>query len=392
LRNGLILFLLVLLAGQAFAVNCGMIDLETYNVELFENSTKTVTFSVHNHGSERFYIDKVNAFDFESGIRTEESSWQDVVLAGGEALVRVEIESEKDSEGDKDAKVEIRGHFLGGKECGYRDIYEEFGVEVLKKPVQSFEPECTGFRLYTISEKYISGVGELEFVVKNDTGFDAVVKLESSDLVLEDSVFVAREGEEKHFSTGISSDKERAEITYKVELSGCGIPSEKTVVYSSDYEPLVTPTPEFRDVELSSSVFERDGEIIASVSIYNPNIEAVEGLLEISMPEGWEVQGEGIAAIDAFTEITAELHIVPPVEFAGTASGKVLFSFNGQTETLPIEIELQDGSEGGLGSAFVLLGSGVIAVGLLLVVVIIVVAMFSGPHPQDGQPWQEEKK
>jgi len=388
LKNGLILFLLVLLAGQAFAVNCGMLDLETNGVELFEDSTKTVSFSVHNHGSERFYIDKVNAFDFDSGIHTEEASWQDVVLAGDEALVRVEIEAEKDGEGEKEAKVEIRGHFLGGRECGYRDIYEEFDVEVLKKPVQSFEPECTGFHLYTISEKFIDEAGEIEFVVKNDTGFDAVVKLESSDLSMGSSVFVSKAGEEKHFSTGVSSSKEIAELTYKVELSGCGIPSEKTIVYSSVYEPPTPPEPEFRDVELSSAVTERNGEIIASVSIYNPNNEAVEGLLEIEMPKGWSVQGEGIAEVDAFTEITAELQIVPPVEFQGTANGEIQFSFDGQTETLPIEVELQEGGSEGLGSAFVSLGSGVIAIGLLLVIVIVVVAMFAGPHPQDGQIWQ----
>ena len=392
MKTGLILFLLVLLAGQAFAVNCGMIDLETYAVELFENSSKTVSFSVHNYGSERFYIDKVNAFDFESGIQTEEASWQDVVLTGDEALIRVEIESDKDSEGEKEAKVEIRGHFLGGKECGFRDIYEEFGVEVLKKPVQSFEPECTGFHLYTISEKFIDEIGEIEFVVKNDSGFDAIVKLESSDLSMGSSVFVARAGEEKHFSTGISSSKETAELNYKVELSGCGIPSEKTIVYSTVFEPPVQPTPEFRDVELSSAVTERNGEIIASVSIYNPNNEAVEGLLEIKMPEGWIVKGEGIAAIDAFTEITAELQVVPPVEFQGTATGEVQFSFDGKTETLPIEVKLQEAGGEGLGAAFISLGTGVIAIGLLLVIVIILVAMFSGPNPQDGQPWQEEKK
>lgn len=370
-----------------------MLELELNDVELWEGSTKTFTFALNNYAPERFYIDKVNAFDFEEGILTEELSWQGVALSQEQATIRVSIRAESSAEErERKAKIELRGHFLGGKECKYSDVFGEFSVNVLKKPVHRIEARCEGFSLYTLSEKFIEGFGEIEFIAVNKTNYPAVIKLESNKLGINDTIFYVPAGEEKLFKTEIQSAVEKAELVYKIELSDCGIPSEKTIVYSSVFEE-PTPEPvEFRGIELNVSTARDENGFLATISIYNPNDVKIEGVLEVLVPENWQVIGEGSVTIEEFTEIIAAVRIVPPEGFTGKYSGEIVFSYNGLMEKQPIELEFGEQGFDVIASALAGLGSSAIAIGLIIVIVILVVVLVSAPPRQKDQPWVEATK
>lgn len=374
-----------------------MLQLDTYNVEVWGGESKTVTFTVKNYGSERFYIDKLNAFDFEDSIHTQEHSWQDVVLAGDQATIRVEIEA-SEKENDLKAFVELKGHFLSGKECGYTDVQEEFSVNVLTHGVQKFEPECEGFSLFTLDEKFIEGYGEIEFLAVNKSGQSAVIKLETKNLGVSENIFYVPSGTEKKFSVEVQTAEERAELIYNVKLSDCGIPSKKTIIHSTPTphptpQPTPTPTPgKLKEVEMNVSVESDENGFIATTSIYNPNPVPVEGLLRVDLPANWDAMGEGSAFIEPFTEILAETRIVPPQGFSGKKTGKIVFSYNGLRETETIQLEKKAQGFNVIATAFAALGSGAVLIGLIVVIVIMLALLFSGTNPQELEPWVEKNK
>jgi len=398
-RFAVLIFLFVLVS-QAFAVNCGMLELETYDVEVWENSTKTVTFLLHNYAGERFYIDKVNAYDFERGIVTEEHSWQDIALSGEEASIRVSVKAEKGAEDmDRKAKVEVTGHFLGGTRCSYGNVHAGFNVDVLKERVYRIEPRCSDFYIYTLSEKRIDGFGRIEFIAENGSEYSAVITLEAPEMHLSDDVFYVPAGEEKVLSVEVQSAVTVAELEYNVSLSDCGIPSKKTRVYSSTWiEPEPTPyTPEpgtFRKIELDHSLAADANGFLATVSIYNPNGEAVTGTLEVSVPDSWTVIGDGIVTLEPYTEVLAAVRVIPPENFSGEYTGELSFSYDGITESQDMELERGAGQGAGLaGTAFSVLGSGAVLAGLAIVVIILVAVLLADPTTrQHLEPWREKNK
>ncbi len=404
MRNALIfssMLFMLLFSSYAFAVNCNMLDIKTYDVEVQAGSSKTVTFLVENYAPERFYIDKVNAFDFEQGIRTEEQSWQSVALSQQSAAVRVSIEAEKNAaEGERTASVELHGHFLGGTECGYNSVHASFKVNVVKEPVHRVESRCEGFSLYTLKEKRIGNTGELDFVADNKSNYPAVIKLESPDLGLSDDMFYVPAGEEKNFSVQLQASSWRAELTYNVELSDCGIPNRKTIVYSSAYEntpvePTPQPTPEeTRNIEVSAAASRDENGFLVEVSVYNPNSEPVSGELNVLAPEGWLVAGTGLADIPAHTEIKADIRIVPPAGFTGSRTATVMFNHDGVSEAQDIELKVEKSksSVNAVATAMAVLGPAAIVIGLIVVIAVFVVLLGAGPTRQELEPWVEAKK
>ncbi len=388
--------LFALLFGQASAASCGMLDIETYDVDVWQGESKVVSFALHNHGNERFYIDRVNAFDFESGLTVEEHSSDDVALAGGEAMLRVEIKASNNAEeGERDARIEVKGHFLGGKKCGFSDAGKGFSVSVLEEPVHRLSPKCSGFALYTLKEKRIDGFGVIEFIADNKTNYPAVITLEAPKMGLGQEVFYSKSGEEKIFSVEVQSAVEEAELVYNVSLSSCGIPGEKTIVYSRHYPdpaPQPTPVPAEKEPEVNVSVKEDTNGFVAEVSIYNPGNAFVNGVLEASVASDWGVSGDGYIEIEPYTEVIALIRLVPPEGFSGKETGQIAFSWNGKTELKNFSMEAEE--EKGLdvvGAAFAVLGSGAVLIGLLVVVAILVVLLFSGPSRQEFEPWLEKQ-
>jgi hypothetical protein len=380
-------------SGFAFALpNCNMVSFELYNAELWEGSTDTFTFAVGNYGSERFYIEKVNAFDFEEGILVQEESWDDVIMPGEKALVTVSVEADSGiEEKERSAKIELSGHFLGGKKCYFKDVHGEFTVNVLKEPVQKIEARCEGFSLNTPKEKYIEGSGTIKFFASNKTNYPATIMLESGSITIDDSVFFLPAGEEKTFTAFIESDYESAELEYKVDVSDCGIPSQATIVYSESAEPIPVPS-ELESMEIGHSVAKDENGFLVTVSIYNPNNETITGALGAIVPQGWTVIGQKTVSVGQLSETVAALRIVPVEGFSGTYNGEITFSHDGIEESTPVE--LTSGSEGldvG-GTAFAVLGSGAFLVGLVLAAVILIVMLFSGPSKQYFEPWLEGKK
>ncbi len=389
-------------SGYGFAVNCNMVSIETYDVELQAGSSKTVTFLVNNYAPERFYIDKVNAFDFEQGIRTDEQSWQSVVLSQGNAAVRVSIKAEENAtEGKRTASVELQGHFLGGTECTYNSIHASFNVNVVKEPVHRVEARCEGFSLYTLKEKHIGNTGEIDFVADNKSNYPAVIKLESPDLGLSDDMFYVSAGEEKTFTVQLQASTWQAELTYNIELSDCGIPSKKTIVYSSAYEnvpeaqPTPEPTPEEKkNIELSATTSRDENGFLVKVSVYNPNNEPVSGELNVLVPQDWSVSGAGLADIPAHTEIRAEIRVVPPAGFTGSQTARVEFTHDGVSESqdITLTVEKSKGNINVIATAMTALGSAVIVGGIVLAIVVFIVLLGAGPTRQELEPWAEAKK
>ncbi|MCX6801792.1 MAG: hypothetical protein NT067_01630 [Candidatus Diapherotrites archaeon] len=377
--------------GFAFALpNCNMVYFELYNAELWAGSTDTFTYAVNNTGNERFYIERVNAFDFEGGISVEEEYWDDVVLPGEKALVAVSVEADSGiEEGERAAKIELNGHFLGGKKCYYKDVHGEFMVNVLEEPVQKIEAKCEGFSLIAPEEKYIDGSGTIQFFASNQTNYPATIRLESNRIAIDDSVFSLPAGEEKTFTASIESDYESAELEYKVDVSDCGIPSQTTTVYSESAAP--TPS-ELEGMDMGSSVAKDENGFLVTVSIYNPNSKTITGTLGAVVPQGWTVIGQKTVSVGPLLETVAALRIVPVEGFSGTYNGEITFSHDGIEESLPVELAF--GPEGFdlSGTAFAVLGSGAFLVGLILAAVILIVMLFSGPSKQYFEPWLEVKE
>jgi len=378
--------ILVLVLVQVSAVNCGMLEIEAYDVDIEAGHEKTVSFVVNNFASERFYIDRVNAFDYASGIQVEEQSWADVALAGDQAALRIDIKASDNAEGAKDATIEIKGHFLGGKECTYSNVNEEFTVNVFKETVRRISADCEGFSLYSIGDKYIDGSGELEFIAENKSGKDATILLESDDVELSENIFPVRAGVEETFKTIIRSSKDRAEIVYRIELDGCGISTKRTVVYSSiaveeEEEEFVE-----LDVVVSADVSRDENGFLVGVTIFNPNNSPTAGELRVDVPENFDVFGEGFAELDPNSSVIAELRIVPPKDFSGKANALIVF--DGKIVE-SIELEAPESSFNPLGAAFISLSSGALFIGLLVIVIVIVLMIAARPHKQQFEPWLE---
>ncbi|MFH1234335.1 MAG: hypothetical protein V1493_01865 [Candidatus Diapherotrites archaeon] len=380
-------------SGFAFALpNCNMVSFELYNAELWEGSTDTFTFAVNNYGNERFYIDKVNAFDFEEGILVQEESWDDVIMPGEKALVMVSVEADSGiEEKERAAKIELSGRFLGGKKCYYKDVHGEFMVNVLKEPVQKIEPRCDGFYLNTPGEKYINGSGTIKFFASNKTNYAAIITLESDSMGIDDSVFFLPAGEEKTFTAFIESDYESAELEYKVDVSDCGIPSQVTTVYSESAEPIPVPSG-LESMEIGHSVAKDENGFLVTVSLYNPNNETVTGTLDAVVPQGWTVIGRKTVSVGPLSEKVAALRIAPVEGFSGTYNGEITFSHDGVEESVPVELASGNESFDFGGTAFAVLGSGAFLVGLVLAAVILIVMLFSSPSRQYFEPWLEEKE
>jgi hypothetical protein len=371
-----------------------MISFELYNAELWEGSTATFTFAANNYGNERFYIEKVNAFDFEEGILVQEESWDDVIMPGEKALVTVSVEADSGiEEKERAAKIELSGRFLGGKKCYYANVHGEFMVNVLKEPVQKIEARCEGFSLNTIEEKYIDGSGTIQFFASNKTNYPATILLESGSISIDDSVFFLPAGEEKTFTAFIESDQESAELEYKVDVSDCGIPSQATTVYSESAEPEPTPVPsELESMEIGHSVAKDENGFLVTVSIYNPNNEGITGALGAVVPQDWTVIGRKTISVESLSETVAALRIVPAEGFSGTYTGEITFSHDGIEESQPVELAFGGESFDFGGTAFAVLGSGAFLVGLVLAAVILIVMLFAGPSKQYFEPWLEVKK
>ncbi|MEM0359785.1 MAG: hypothetical protein QXK06_00425 [Candidatus Diapherotrites archaeon] len=391
----LAVFSLLLLGSNAFALpNCNMVFFELYNVELWEGSKETFTFAINNTGNERFYIDKVNAFDFSEGIAVQEEYWGDVVLPGEKAFATISVKADKGTEErERKAYIELSGRFLGGKRCSFSDVHGEFNVSVLKEPVHKIEPRCDGFSLTAPKEKYIEGEGTIEFFASNKTNYDAIITLESESISVSESVFQLRKGEEKKFSAFIKSDADRATLKYNVRVSDCGIPSQETRIYSAMETPIPTPTPQpFKAIEIGASASKDANGFLVTVEIHNPNSEGIIGNLEAIVPQGWTVIGEKAVLAEPLSKTISLIRIAPPKGASGTHPVQIVFSYDGIEEST--KLELATGSEGfdfG-GAAFAVLGSGAFLIGLIIVAIILIIMLFSSPPRQYFEPWLEAKE
>jgi len=364
------------------STECSDLWLNVSAIEVEAGSSEYSTFLIHNYGSERFFLDRVYAFDSDSDILTEEISYDNYIKPGeaGEIKVRVFAGQEAEAK-NTTAYVEFRGHFLSGKECGYFDSKKGFPVKVSEKKAYS---DCGSFELVVPSTVTAEGKERVEFLVSNFSRETAIIRLEGDGLGLSANYFYVPAGVETEKEVLVESALDKAWIEFKVELGGCGIPSKFTEVLSSGYES---------GVEVNYSKEWTGNSFNVPVTVKNSSQEEKKGIIAMDLPEGWTLEGDGEISVPAESEETFVLEAFPSEGFNEEEEGTLFVSIGGEIKEEEIKFSPGDVTDASLGAAFAALSGGALILGLI-VIALVLIALFFLPknHVPRVDPWERLRK
>jgi hypothetical protein len=134
------------------------LDIETQSITLKAGENSTENFYLVNNSSQNFYIDAVQAYDYDSGFESSAASLDDRADAfGGSADIQVKIHAfDSAQEKTGTAYLKVKGHFTDGKQCSYNDIgVASFNVSIKGKEVIK---ECSDFKLTVPAGYFVTGV------------------------------------------------------------------------------------------------------------------------------------------------------------------------------------------------------------------------------------------
>ncbi len=247
MRKILIIFLLLVLTLNVNAsgtrADCENISINVSNARLDEKSSMLKTFSIENKDSERFFIERINAFDYNSSIKVEGKGWERIVLPGDESFFNVQIKSfnvKKDQE--IEGFVEVRGHFLSGTKCSIEDIgTQNFNVFV-KNEDEAFAEEieleqekieeCKGFEL--IIPENVENVNEIPFTVKNITNDRIQVRLSGANLGIETKYFSIPAQTTVEKSVNVMPFEQKTWLVFNSNVNGCFVKSKNVQIFTDN--------------------------------------------------------------------------------------------------------------------------------------------------------------
>lgn len=112
--------------------DCNHISISADNVQVNENSTKTIPMAVNNSDERGFYIDELQAYDYSSVFDSSAIDRPGLVSGKSTSAFNASISSfmvSSDTSGT--AYVKLKGHFSDGQKCDYFDVPEKsFTVKV----------------------------------------------------------------------------------------------------------------------------------------------------------------------------------------------------------------------------------------------------------------------
>ena len=376
-----VLIALVLFPMVSFAADCSDLELVVTDVDVKEGSTASFAFYLHNNTNERFYIDRVSAYDFAEGIITQALRWDRVALSGSEASIVISIEAlEGASAKDRNAYVQVRGHFLSGKVCHYRDIKAVFPVRVIKEDASEAAPDCGHFDIVLPSSINIHNFGTLDFIVENYTSEDARIYVKGVGASVDTIMYLIPAKSRVYKTLRIESEQTSALILFDADLGACGTKSYELTVHNVVFEkPEEKP-----DVEMSYSIAKDENGYLVSVILKNLSQFEINGILYAEVPENWYADSFEVM-LAPFEEATIDMRVIPE-EKSETQSFDIVFQYNGSEERLSVQLQKEKREEPFAIGLTTLVASAILA-GILVMVIIILIG--STTSKRIKEPWQE---
>ncbi len=386
-------FLLLFGLSYAFAASCSDLKLETRAVEVRAGSKATFAFYLHNNSNERFYIDRAYAFDFSDGISTQALRWDKVALAGNEAAIVVSIEAFEDAEQkDRNAFLQVRGHFLSGKECHYYELKSDFPVEVISEKINVEELEkkpeyCELFEIVMPNTIRIYNSGTLDFIVKNYSNQEAKIYVDAENASVYTYFYLVPARTIANKTLRIESDASEATIEFTIDLGACGITKQYLYVINEAMQmPSEIQQANEQDVEMSYVLMKDVNGYIISVTLRNLSENVIQGELFVTVPANWQAEGANVV-LNPYEEQIIDLHIIPAEE-SGVFNFDVVFNYDSVSKSKEVTIELAKEKVPAVGFA-TFAAAGILA-GIIVVVIILIIG--TAGEKRIREPWQEVAK
>ncbi len=363
------------------STDCSELWLNVNAVEVTAGENTYQTFLLHNYGSERFFLDRVYAFDSDADILTEETSHDFYVKPGETAKIQIRVLANPDAkEKSTYAFIEFRGHFLNGKECGYADSRKSFPVKITAKKKYS---NCNGFELIVPDTITINGKERIKFFVSNLSNETAIIRLEGNDISLSTNYFYVPAGVETEKEALLESTLDKTWLEFKVELGECSIPSRFTKIVKPAF---------MGEIEISYSKQWTNNAFNILVTVKNNSTEEKSGLISMDLPDNWKLEGDGDISVPAKSEKTFTLKAIPPNGFKEKAKGTIIVSMSGEIKEKEIEFEPSEVSSNAIGAAFIVFGGSALLIGLIVAALVAVALLLPRKQVPTVDPWETTRK
>lgn len=289
--------------------DCTSISVRTNDVTVEKGKSKQATFIVENSALEEFYVDFVEAYDYNSGIMVRADGFTRVIPGQERGYARTSIVSIGDSDlSEGQGFIEVRGHFQSARFC---DVpAKEFKITVTQPGEQriSFNDagDCGKFEL-NVPERYLAkGRDKVNFYAKNQLNQPVTVIVSGiNTTVFTEQFTVGRNSETSlpvHFK--VNSHAEEGQLQWAVSGAAC------------IYQPKSTQL-----VNLLFDVQKAQAQEATAMKIVEGNAQAVSAVGANSEPAQITGQTQG-RAVEENKETQAMAPIVPGVAVQNGGNGK----------------------------------------------------------------------
>jgi len=326
----LIVVLVVLFAAPpAFSAECSDLTLNVSNVTVKENAKASVTFYLINNSDERFYLDRVSAFDFAEGVQTNAVRWDHAAESFGSAVIVVGVHAEQ-TRGEKTAYLQVQGHFLNGKECYYYQLKSEFNVDVVLEQKADEEDNLAYCKLFSIDlpkNVYMEGMGTIDFNVNNYTTQDAKITITGRGATVETSEYLipAKTIAEKKLI--VASSNKQAQISFFVDLGACGKIGKTVYITNTLQRTIPSQAGNASTVDLNYTKSFEDGAYVLEIVLQNKSSQPVDGILYADVPKDWNSDSYRVF-LAPFGMEKIKMRIKPGAGASGAVHFNLVFEYN----------------------------------------------------------------
>ncbi|MEW6295401.1 MAG: hypothetical protein AB1467_03855 [Candidatus Diapherotrites archaeon] len=351
--------------------NCSSLDIETQSITLKAGESVVEEFSLVNNSSQNFYIDAVQAYDYDSGFESSAVSLDDKATAfGGSADIQVKIHA-YDSAEEKTgtAYLKVKGHFTGGKQCSYNDIgIASFNVTIKGKEITK---ECSDFKLTVPAERAINGSGSLSISYDNPLNKSAEIKMYGSGLKVSPSKFsiTANDYGTKTIEVEFSGNEDTF-LVYEINISGCNIPSKTTKITLIEEDEEQDEEEEGEVTIEAKALIPDTGNIYELyITVKNNSGSTIKGTISLGTPKEWKVEGSKKVSVAAESQETYPLKVTPNKDLTQEQLSSITLKLDSGKE-LSENVSFKPKSNI-IGTAFTALSQNLLGVGILIIVLLL---------------------
>jgi len=239
-----IIFIALMLAlnGLAQTTECSLIKLNTGIVEANNNSKTLALFTITNYSGETFFVDRVNTYDFVSGIISRTKEFSKEILPGKTGKIIVEFDVFVNELKQYRAFIQVRGHFQNQSTCNYFDIGEkEITIIVKNEEIQSTSNNNIIENFSTLDCKAIDVIvpekvgilnndGEITINVYNLSGTGMNILLTGNNLKLKSNFIHLPDKTQKDVQIKFTAENDRTWLIYRIEVPGCKTFTKETEI------------------------------------------------------------------------------------------------------------------------------------------------------------------